>query len=111
MMLPGARGASGSMVGDVHLVDAVEVVAGVAGQDARQPRPEAGPHGDDHPALPGLGVEIEQALHGADAVGHRHNVPPGGHRPLGDLDMACRRGGDDDHVDGGRLDLVDGRGA
>jgi hypothetical protein len=108
-MLPGARGPSGPVVGDVHLVDAVEAVAGVAGQHARQPWPEAGPDGHDDPALPGLGVEIEEALHGGDAVGDGHHVPPGGHRPLGDLDVACRRRGDDDHVDGGGLDLVDRR--
>jgi hypothetical protein len=99
------------VVRDVHLVDAVEVVAGVAGQDARQSRPEPGPNGHDDPALPGFGVEIEESLHGGDAVGHGHHVPPGRHRPLGDLDVACGRRGDDDHIDGGRLDLVDGRGA
>jgi hypothetical protein len=99
------------MVGDVHLVDAVEVVAGVAGQDARQSRPEPRPHGHDDPALPGFGVEIEKALYGGNAVGDGHHVPTGSNRPLGDFDVACGRRGDDDHVDGGWFDLVDGRGA
>ena len=61
VVLPGAGGSPGPVVGDVHLVDAVEVVAGVARQHARQPGTEAGPHrvpvhdgvGDDHPRADG----------------------------------------------------------
>ena len=87
-MLPGARRAAGAVVGHVDLVHAVELAGGVAGQHARQAGLEAGAHGHHHTSLAGLGVQVEQVLDRADAVGHRHDVPAGGHGPLGHREVA-----------------------
>ena len=48
----------------------------------------AGAHGHHHTSLAGLGVQVEQVLDRADAVGHRHDVPAGGHGPLGHREVA-----------------------
>ena len=74
MVLPGARRAPGAVVGDVDLVDVVERRRGVPGQHTGQARAEPGADSHDDPALTGLGVEVEQVLDRAEAVGHRHDV-------------------------------------
>ena len=61
VVLAGAGGTAGALVGDVDLVHAVELAGGVAGQHARQAGPEPGADGHHHVALAGLGVQVEQA--------------------------------------------------
>ena len=110
VVLAGAGRSPGPVVGDVDLVHAVELARGVLGQDARQPGAEPGAHGHDDVALAGLGVQVEQALDGTDAVGHRHDVAAGGHGPLGHGQVAGRRRGEHDDVGGRGVGVVDGLG-
>ncbi len=63
---------------------------GLGGQHAGQPGREGGAHHDRHPALAGLGVEIEQALDVADRVGGRHDRLAAGHEPASQVGVGRR---------------------
>ena len=79
----------------MHLVDLLEAAGGEGSEDAGQPGGETGADDDGEVALPGVGVEGEQAGDVVDRIGRGHHERPGGEGDTGQVGMVARRGGED----------------
>jgi hypothetical protein len=98
-MLSGTGGPAGSDLGHVKFVHDIELASGMASQQARESRHEAGPDDHRHLVITGLLIELEQTPNLTDFIGRRDRRHPSMNGASSQIHLTAVRGGDDDHVD------------
>jgi hypothetical protein len=96
-MLAGARWSTGAYLGDVNLVDDIELTGRMAGQKTGETGHEPSPDNHRDPVVPGLLVQIQQGPDLPQIIGGRHCRNSGVHGAAGQLDLGAGRGCDHGH--------------
>ena len=97
MMLASAGGAAGPDLGDMDLLDLIELTRAVTGEDTTETGHESGAHDHRKATSAGLVVEFEQTTDLRRLIGRRDHGDALVHRPTSQTELRPgRRGNDDD---------------